>query len=163
MAQLLLIFMSIVYNDLMISAGYGKWLYGKHGVARGFLLLAVGAFLFMSLAGILISGMSMGMAGDMQGNMQGCPFMLGTSICHMSLFEHISTWQTMFVATGRISLILLAVLSTLVTLFFVSKYFYPPPRYFSTRKLTRLSQKSLRFTESLFEAFSSGVLNPKLF
>lgn len=151
----------------MISAGYGKWLYSKRGLARGFLVLAVGAFVFMSVAGMLLSGMSMGMAGethgDMQGNMQGCPFMFGTSICHMSLFEHIASWQTMFAATGRISLIMLAALSVLVSLFFLSKYFYPPPRYFSTRKLTRLTQKSLRFTESLLEAFSSGILNPKLF
>lgn len=150
-----------------ISAGYRKWQYSKRGLARGFLVLAVGAFIFMSIAGMLLSGMSMGMLGethgDMQGDMQGCPFMLGTSICHMSLFEHIASWQAMFATTGRISLIVLAALSMLVSLFFLSKYFYPPPRYFSTRKLTRLTQKSLRFTESLLEAFSSGILNPKLF
>lgn len=151
----------------MISAGYGKWLNNKRGLARGFLILAAGAFVFMSIAGMLLSGMSMGMAGethgDMQRGMQGCPFMLGTSICHMSLFEHIASWQTMFAATGRISLTLFAALSILVSLFFLSKYFYPPPRNFSTQRLTRLTQESRHFPQSLLDAFSAGILNPKLF
>ena len=145
----------------MIRAGYGNR-HNKGIFARSFLLVATGAFLFMSLAGLLLTGMSMGM-DDMQSNMQGCPFMLGTSICHMSLFEHIATWQTMFAATGKVSNILLAVLSALMFVFFLSKYFYPPPRVFSTRRLTRSIQEPHRLAQALLEAFSAGILNPKLF
>ena len=146
----------------MIRTGYGKW-HNKRGLARSFLVVAAGAFLFMSMSGILLTGMSMGMAGDMNGSMQGCPFMLGTSICHMSLFEHISAWQMMFAATARVSIMMLAVLSVLIFAFFLSKHFYPPPKLFSTRSLTYAKRRSLRFAPTLLEAFSSGILNPKLF
>ncbi len=170
-AELLLIFMSIEYNNIMIGIRYGKLMNKKHGFHRTLLILAGLAFVFMSIAGMLLTGMSMGMAGDttadthgdMQGGMGGCPFMLGTSICHMSLFEHIASWQTMFVATGRVSNILLAEFSVLVFVFFLSKYFYPPPQLFSTERLANAKRRSLRFVETLLLAFSDGILNPKLF
>ncbi len=139
----------------------------KQGFHRTLIILAGLAFVFMSIAGMLLTGMSMGMAGDthgdMQGNMAGCPFMLGASICHMSLFEHMASWQTMFVATGSVSNVLLVLLSVFVFAFFLSKYFFPPPRLFANARLTHAKRRSLRFLETLDLAFSDGILNPKLF
>lgn len=166
-ALLLLIFMTIEYNKLMIGIRYGKLMNKKQGFHRTLLILAGLAFVFMSIAGMLLTGMSMGMTGDthgdMQGNMAGCPFMLGASICHMSLFEHIASWQTMFVATGSVSNVLLALLSVFVFAFFLSKYSYPPPRILGNMRIEQAKRRPLRFLETLDLAFSDGILNPKLF
>ena len=147
----------------MLAIRYGKSINKKGGVVPAIFLLIGLAFVFASMAGMLLTGMSMGMGDDMQGNMQGCPFMLGTSICHMSLFEHIASWQTMFAATGRVSNILLALLSVFVFAFFLSKYLDPPPRLLDRARHRTAKQKSLNFARTLLLAFSRGILNPKLF
>ena len=147
----------------MLRIRYGKSMNKSRGFVPALLMLIGLAFVFASMAGILLTGMSMGMGDDMQGNMQGCPFMLGTSICHMSLFEHIASWQTMFAVTGSVSNKLLALLSVFLFAFFLSKYLDPPPRLLGSARLTNAKRRLLRFARTLLLAFSRGIVNPKLF
>ena len=126
------------------------------------LIIGIAIFLVTSVFGLPLSGMLMGMHGEMI----GCPFMDmdGASICHMSLFEHISTWQGTFASVvdqhgvGLLLMLLAAVLSfTLVSLLGFLRNIARLP----------LNQRHLRrrVTYRLFfqAAFSSGILNPKLF
>ena len=131
-------------------------------VKKLILSLGIAVFFVVAVFGLPLSGISMGMDGEMI----GCPFMDmdGASICHMSLFEHISTWQGTFASTvdqhglGLLALLLAAVLSlVLINLLGSLKDIASLP----------LDQRPLRqrVTHRLFfqEAFSSGILNPKLF
>ena len=128
------------------------------------LLLSLGIVVFfvVGVFGLPLSGMSMGMDGEMI----NCPFMDmdGASICNMSLFEHISTWQGTFASVvdqhgAELLLLLLAtVLSfTQISLFGLLKDIVRLP----------LTQRRLRrrvvYRAFFQEAFSSGILNPKLF
>ena len=125
-------------------------------------ILGIAVFFVVSVFGLPLSGMSVGMDGEMI----GCPFMDmdGVSICHMSLFEHISTWQGTFASVvdqyglGLLLLLLAAVLAfTLVHLL----------RSLNDVARLPLDQRHLRrkimHPAFLAEAFSSGILNPKLF
>ena len=131
-------------------------------IKRYLVILGITLFFVVSVFGLPLSGMSMGMDGEMI----GCPFMDmdGVSICHMSLFEHISTWQGVFASVvdqhglGLLAFLLVAVLSfILVNLFGSLKDFACLPfdqRHFRRRVVHRAFFQ---------EAFSSGILNPKLF
>lgn len=96
----------------------------------------------------------------------GCPFMTEgqTVLCTMSPLEHIEAWQDMFTAipATEILLLLSLLLFALFTLHRLpSKWpqpilqaFYIPQPYRTPR---------LSFSSYLAQAFSDGVLNPKLF
>ena len=124
--------------------------------------LGIAIFFVVGVFGLPLSGMSLGMNGEMI----GCPFMNmdGASICHMSLFEHISTWQGVFASVvdqhglGLLALLLAAVLSLVLINLLGS---------LKDIACLALDQRHLRrrVTHGLFfqEAFSSGILNPKLF
>lgn len=98
--------------------------------------------------------------------MPGCPFMNDSKpvLCTMSPLEHIEAWQDMFTAipTTEILLLLSLLLFSLFTLHRLpSKWpqsilqtFYIPQPYRTPR---------LSFGSYLAQAFSDGVLNPKLF
>ena len=131
-------------------------------IKKYLVILGISLFFVVSVFGLPLSGMPMGMDGEMI----GCPFMDmdGASICHMSLFEHISTWQGAFTSVvdqhgvGLLLLLLAAVLAfTLIHLLGSLKDIACLPldqrRY--RRKVIHLA--------FLAEAFSSGILNPKLF
>ena len=131
-------------------------------IKRYLVILGIAVFFVVSVFGLPLSGMSMGMDGEMI----GCPFMDmgGASICHMSLFEHISTWQGVFASVidqyglGLLLLLLAAVFSLVVInlLGFLKNIARLP-----------LNQRHLRRRVThrpFFQAvFSSGILNPKLF
>ena len=131
-------------------------------IKRYLVILGVAVFFVVSVFGLPLSGMSLGMDGEII----GCPFMDmdGVSICHMSLFEHISTWQGTFASVvvqhgvGSLLLLLAAVLSfALVSLLGPLKKTVCLP--LNQRHLRRRVAHRLFFQE----AFSSGILNPKLF
>ena len=131
-------------------------------IKRYLVILGIAVFFVVSVFGLPLSGMPMGMDGEMI----GCLFMDmdGVSICHMSLFEHITTWQGTFASVvdqhgvGLLLLLLAAVLAfTLVHLFGSLPDIARLP--FDQRHLRRRVAHRLFFQE----AFSSGILNPKLF
>ncbi len=98
--------------------------------------------------------------------MPGCPFMNDGKpvLCTMSPLEHIEAWQDMFTAipTTEILLLLSLLLLALYTLqrlpskwpqSILRTFYIPQPH----------SVPRLSFSSYLAQAFSDGVLNPKLF
>ena len=131
-------------------------------IKRYLVILGIAVFFVVSVFGLPLSGMPMGMDGEMI----GCPFMDmdGVSICHMSLFEHITTWQGTFASVvdqhgvGLLLMLLAAVLAfTLVHLIGSLTGIARLP--FDQRHLRR----RVAYRGFFQEAFSNGILNPKLF
>lgn len=124
-----------------------------------FLALVLMPFLWMALFGLSQ------MSADMNGGMMNCPFSdHSMSICKMNPLEHIEEWQSMFTtlpAKDIISIIsLLLVVIALTTLSFWGRFSIPDIRYLHTRLF---SKKKFHIPNPLEEAFSQGILNPKLF
>lgn len=100
------------------------------------------------------------------GNMEGCIFTSKTSLCKMTVGEHLQRWVAMFNAIpDKIS-------SIIIFLFL----FLIPPLFTPRRILSHLSNNSgvlskrladLRFSilplTSLRRAFATGILNPKIY
>ena len=106
-----------------------------------------------------------GMGMDMSGKMVNCPFTgHSMSICKMNPLEHIEEWQTMFttipVKDAVSVLFQFLVIIGLSMLSFWSRFLIPDIRYLHTRLL---SKKRFHISNPLEEAFSQGILNPKLF
>lgn len=114
----------------------------------------------------LILGVSQfGMGMEMNGKMVNCPFTSHSmSICKMNPLEHIEEWQSMFTtlpAKDIISIIsLLLVVIALTTLSFWGRFSIPDIRYLHSRLF---SKNKFHIPNPLEEAFSQGILNPKLF
>ncbi len=131
--------------------------YGKVFVA-----LAIGALFLLGSLGFMHFGMSE-MGGVPTSN---CPLMPGmTSVCNMNLLEHVAAWQSMFTtiipAEKTFALMLLFLFALLSARALVAKIkwtFGPPQNHILQR------------TRSLFvphyalqEAFSNGIIHPKVF
>lgn len=115
---------------------------------------------FLLLAGSFgLSHATMNM--DMEGNMTDCPFMPGVSICTMTPMEMIAASQSLLsdVTLAQDPFLLLLLAGVLILTVFPS--FLSPPR---SRIRYRIPKRGLvaRF-DFLEEAFSDGILNPKLF
>jgi len=105
---------------------------------------------------------------DMNGTMVNCPFAgHSMSICKMNPMEHIQEWQSMFTtlpakdALSSLLTILLALLALLGLSFFkkFSLHDQPWPEVYINPFYLRRSQ----IFNPLKEAFSNGILNPKIF
>lgn len=131
-------------------------------ISRYFIVFSISIFLIVAFMGLN----SMGTMGSM-GQAVRCPFSgHSMSICSMNPLEHIEEWQGVFVTLPIKDNLLL--LSTLLFIFalFGLRYF----RKFSIHNLSQLKIQNnsfyLRITpvfNYLQEAFSGGILNPKLF
>mgnify|MGYP007002409674 CR=1 FL=1 len=97
--------------------------------------------------------------------MPGCPFMSEQSVlCTMSPLEHIEVWQDIFTAipTAEVLLLLSLLLLALYTLQRLpTKWPQPIFQAFYIQQPYRTPR--LSFSSYLAQAFSDGVLNPKLF
>ena len=119
--------------------------------------------LSMSMWGAVSTGMMM-----QDGTMQNCPFMGVTALCNMNLLEHLTAWQSMFnaIPASIASVFLLLSLLALVFLAYgrVRELFYESID--SLAVLVQLyARRSLAFAyaNSLQQAFSDGILNPKVY
>lgn len=125
---------------------------------KGILTLLLASLLLAGSLGISHQGMSM----DMDGNMTDCPFLPGVSICMMSPIEMVAASQSFLsgitLNTDSSLLLLLVSATTIATAFFT---FFSPPRI-TTRLRVRKQKHRLR-SNFLEEAFSNGILNPKLY
>lgn len=114
---------------------------------------------------LLFGFLQFGMNMDMKLGMVNCPLMPGhsTVICKMNPLEHIKEWQSVFTFLPSDTLFIF-IFATL--LFFVLKNFWQ----YST-SLFKISDSFLNFLFSnnfkifdpLKEAFSQGLINPKVF
>lgn len=109
--------------------------------------------LYGALGAVHMSPMGEGLSG-------GCPFMPGVNLCDMTPLAHLSTWESSFTALAAQSIGALLVLA-LVALALLSF----SPMFLVLRAV---SQPVRRATLSparheLHDAFSDGILNPKIF
>src|SRR3989338_9044020 len=124
------------------------------------LAIAALALILISHTGIFHVGMNM-----QDSSMFFCPFMGEDAICNMNPLEHIATWQSAFTTTapgkGVVSLLVLLFASLLVLQTWkhiLSRRRDPPIQAFRVRYKVYFP-----LTSSLQEAFSNGILNPKIF
>lgn len=110
------------------------------------LFAGVGGFLFLS--------------HDAMEAMSDCPFSSGmTAICPMSLFEHLTSWKTMFsVVPGSF----LAVLLLALILAFTARVIVRAGPCFRAERI-KASPFQASITNFLILLFSRGLLNPKVF
>lgn len=118
--------------------------------------LFLASLLLAGSLGISHAGMSM----DMEGNMSDCPFMPGVSICSMSPIEMIAASQSFLsnITVNQDQFLLLVSIALVLTVF---PQFFSPPRLVRRIKLPK--SKLIARSSFLEEAFSDGILNPKLF
>lgn len=135
-------------------------------LARFLLLIGVIAFLLVGLLGFSQAEMITGPDGDMSSSDCFMPGMTA-SLCQMNPLEHISTWQNMFTAVPSQSdiFLLLAVLLALVSsvVFLHSYRNMAPQRVLALQPSLTYYKRHVPIVSSLQEAFSSGILHPKLF
>jgi hypothetical protein len=105
------------------------------------------------LVGLVPLFMLVFMAMPMDHSMGGCPFMQGeTSMCPMSIFDHLSSWQSTFTALPlEIPTFIVPVLALAWFWLAVPKPERPPG----------YRRRFYPATPLLQELFSSGILNPK--
>lgn len=143
---------------------------------KTFLLsIGLGAFFLVAVFGMANAGMEMYAPMPMLSDtaqdtpMSGCLFtgiFHSSTSCEMGAFAHIAAWQNMFVSvptennTLTILLLLLAAVLGALSVhtrhaaFFAEILFRARRQYHQTRTL---------FATPLQEAFSNGILNPKIF
>lgn len=131
-------------------------IWNKQISIRIFSALALFIF-FATYVGVFSVGMNMDSAGHVH-----CPFMIGTSICNMTVADHYSVATTVFTALPEInSFIFLSLITFLFfsLLFFIPKLFAPPPLKLKPFSISIYSP----LHNILQEAFSNGILNSKAF
>ena len=128
----------------------------------GFALVA-----FLSVAFFGVS-QSMGMEMRDDGTMGGCLFTGMEEICKMTFTEHLNQWQSMFTTTvtknvfSGVLLLLLAVVFVAVAIF--KRNLLLLFSYYTTRwRLYIRHNPELSLFNPLREAFSQGILNPKIY
>lgn len=127
-------------------------------------------FVYFLSAFILVAffGMSlviMGMNMDKNGQMDGCPFLGVTVLCKMNPLEHIEAWQNMFTTLPPKNI---SILTTFLMLAMFSIFFLRNPWSKNNLQAISIHRKRFRYStyiarNKLQEAFSSGILNPKIF
>lgn len=117
--------------------------------------------LLLGSAGVLHFGMGM----EYGSQMTPCPFSGEGAICNMNPLEHIAAWQNAFIATFQgergIALLLLAFAAVWTVGFW--KRLYTKRAFRSLQKRRHIVRKELCIVSPLQEAFSNGILNPKVF
>lgn len=136
----------------------------KSQIPKVFVFFAIAAFLAVGILGLS----KFGMPTNADGQMENCPFMNmggGSVVCKMTPFEHMATWQSMFTSLPLKDIFVLASLLLLVVVaVFLTK------KLWGSHELELVSLHRQRFRDKTFfahspllEAFSNGILNPKLF
>lgn len=128
-------------------------------------------FVLLSLFFIVGFGLShsLGMEMKNDGTMGGCMFDGKAAICPMTFAEHLSRWQGMFSVIPQKSAFLiqlLVLISTLVLAVFALRrnLLLSLFSYFSERwRLYLKNNPHLLFFDPIREAFSQGILNPKIY
>lgn len=119
------------------------------------------ALLLFGSAGMMHFGM--GMQSD--GKMAPCPFSGEGAICTMNPLEHIAAWQNAFttiVQNERDLALLLVGLVLLLTVGFWRELFTKRDLR-SLQRWHSVLREEFNIFDPLQEAFSNGILNPKVF
>ncbi len=129
----------------------------------GFTLVA-----FLSVAFFGLSQTMMGMKKQSDGTMNRCMFDGKAKICTMTLSEHLAHWQAMFAATTPQKALAFALLILLAVAFVGATIFKRNLllllNYYATRWRLYIKQNPhLSLFNPLQEAFSLGIINPKIY
>ena len=128
--------------------------------ARSLLLVSAVAFLFITTLGMGSAGMT-----NSKGQMSGCPLASSPTLCHMSPLEHAFILQNVFTAIplNSIFLVLLSILLTFSFSFLVPLIWWSVR--FLSEQISRPPPGRGKYVprHTLQEAFSRGILNPKLY
>lgn len=139
-----------------MNQGLGKYKHTLFGVM--FVLFFLSSYLG-------VATLNLGM-GDEEAVLVDCPFVFGHSmaICEMNPMEHLQEWQSMFtmLPSQNVLLALFALLALLLARKFHSTFSIPEPPL-TPRSNRPVYTQSFQIFDPLKEAFSSGILNPKLF
>lgn len=99
--------------------------------------------------------------------MGGCLFDGQSEICTMNFSEHLSSWQSAFTSlppnTMLLSLLALATFLLSIMAFWRDPLFEFYERSVYRWKLYIKQNPQINFFDSLREAFSQGILNPKIY
>ena len=121
------------------------------------------SFVLVSFAGTSVFIMEM----NDDGSMGGCIFTGKMMLCQMSIMEHISFWQNMFIVIPQESLMIHGFIIFLAIVLLTAQNFSGPPspsrNEIQTQKLYLVQHPDFTFFNSLKEAFSQGILNPKIY
>ncbi|MBI2075099.1 MAG: hypothetical protein HYT82_00330 [Candidatus Harrisonbacteria bacterium] len=130
------------------------------------LIFGISAFLAVGIFGMSYAS-DMNMKGD--GTMSGCLFDGRAEICPMTFAEHLSHWQGMFTAIPQkanlfVMLLALILVVGALAFFILKQHQLLLLKYFLDRWRLYLKQNPhiLSF-HHLREAFSQGILNPKIY
>lgn len=125
------------------------------------------------LAFFLVGFLSLAQTNVVMGSdakdMSNCPFMPGmTSLCQMSPLEHLTAWQTAFTAIPNqadvLAILLLLLALALSTFKLYSNQSASPPRILVPDPSSTTYYKThIPIVSPLQEAFSDGILHPKLY
>ena len=131
-------------------------------------LLGVTLVVYLFLVVFGVSQTIMGMEKRADGSMSDCLFSSKAEICTMTFSEHLSQWKAMFTTTAPQEaftfalLILIAVVFIAVAIF--KRNLFLLSSYFAIRWRLYIRQNpNLSLFSSIKEAFSSGILHPKIF
>lgn len=125
-------------------------------------------FSFLIIGGFGLShSLSMEMKGD--GTMGGCMFDGQAAICPMTFVEHISRWQGVFTVVPQKSTVVIQLLA-LTSAFVIAAFAFRQHlllslfSYFSERwRIYVKNNPHLPLFDHVREAFSQGILNPKIY
>lgn len=117
-----------------------------------FVIMGIVALVFITFFGMTIS--SSGMQMNEKGQMPGCLFNGYLEICTITFSEYIQKWQNVFTALPS-KMTYLAFALLLAGLTFIGS--------FIGRKICYIHNRGFQIFNFLKEAFSRGILNPKIY
>lgn len=128
----------------------------------GFVLVAFLSVIFFG------ASQTMAMEEKSDGTMGGCLFTGMDEICTMKFEEHLAQWQSMFTTTAPQKALAFALLLLLAVVFvavaILKRNLLLLFSYFTTRWRLYIRQNpELSLFNPLREAFSQGILNPKIY
>lgn len=126
---------------------------------KQFTFIALLIFIFIAFFGLNLS-----MPIDKDGKMSNCPVMEhSSSLCQMGTAEHIAKWQQMFTATLQSgSLFFLALLAVAFIYISHKRQTDLQSSYFAFRYYL-YKHPDVKLFNYLTQAFSDGILHPKLY
>lgn len=132
-------------------------------------LTAQKSLVFLILAAFLVVGLFglFHFAVDMNGgDSYGCPFMNIAALCALNPLGHIAIWQNTFTSTSSEEFFYTLTLLVLLVILFIFTLRNFLPNGGVSRVVSRIWKTftlELLSGDSLQEAFSNGILHPKIF
>ena len=119
------------------------------------------------LTSVILFGVSYSMVMKSDGTMTNCLFTKIEGICLMTFSEHFNLWQNIFVfdipKTMTISLSFLVIFLGLAFTYITYNKLNDFTKNIASPKLYQKQKNPLLFFDYLKEAFSQGILNPKIY